>query len=146
MKSLSCLLVLFSLAMQSFAQTASQPQVSQPQVSQEQIDLWKKKSKTNLIVSLSMATVGVGMVIGGIAADANKDPLQEDTPGLTVAGIGVLVALGSIPFTIMSGVYRKKAKNASVSMSMRSVPLAPVAGNMHLQSQPSVTLSIPLGR
>ena len=142
MKNLSVLLVMISFAIQTFGQTASQPQT----VSQAQIDEWKKKSKINLIVALSMATVGVGMVIGGIAADANKDPFQEDTPGITVAGIGVLIALGSIPFTVMSGVYRKKARAATVSVSSMSVPLAPVGGSMHIQPLPSVRLTIPLGR
>jgi hypothetical protein len=142
MKNLCCLLLLVAFATQTFGQTASQPQ----QVSQEQIDLWKKKAKTNLIVSLSMATVGVGMVIGGIAADANKDPFQEDTPGITVAGIGVLVALGSIPFTVMSGVYRKKARAATVTVTSMKLPFSPAGGYFRVKQQPSLTLSIPLGR
>ena len=86
------------------------------------------------------------MIIGGIAADANKDPFQEDTPGITVAGIGVLVTLGSIPFTIISGVNRKKARNATASVSVISVPLSPATGNLQLSRQPALTLSIPLGR
>jgi len=85
-----------------------------------------KKSKNQKTVAWILLGSGVALVTGGLIAHYNyinnqDDPfaeLTETTTGEVVAGIGLLVAGGSIPLFIASSKNKKKAKATSVFIDM----------------------------
>lgn len=101
------------------------------QVTPKQDLNWKesdyyKKSKNQKTAAWILLGSGVAMFTGGLIAHYNyvndeNDPfagLTSTTTGEVVAGIGILVASGSIPLFIASSKNKKKAKGASVFIDL----------------------------
>jgi hypothetical protein len=110
-----------------------------------------KKSKHQKTAAWILLGSGVALITGGLIAHANYINNQDDlfaeftevSNGEVIAGIGVLVAGGSIPFFIMSSKNKKKAKAASVFINIENAPVLQGAV-FNNQSFPAVGVKIHL--
>ena len=151
MKNFIILTMLLAFTTVSLAQqTAPIQQQTTPNQNWKDSDLYKK-SKTQKTVAWVLLGSGTALFVGGLIAhynylNNNDNPfaeLTETTTGEVVAGVGVLVASGSIPFFIASSKNKKKAKAASVFID---VERARVLQGTAFSNQPfpAVGVRIPL--
>lgn len=97
------------------------------------------KSKSQKTVGFVMLGIGAGLV--AVAAPGNVD---FDTLGALVVVAGA-AALVSIPLFISAAKNKRRARAASVQLKMRKIPV-PVQNSLAIESYPSLTFRINLGR
>lgn len=102
---------------------------------------YKSKSRNAMIGSICMAGVGAVCLAIGIKNLADTDLFDDNSDGgIILTGIGSGLLLGSIPFTVMSGVYKRKAR---AIMKTQSTGFGIPSGN---KSITGISISIPIGR
>lgn len=143
MKQCFLLLTLLSLASYSFSQAND---------SLERLrDHYLRIRKHEVTAGNIMLGVGIALnFFGFLSAFRNSvDHAVNDTPGrpytgTTVAGIGVITALGSIPVFVVAHTHKIKAMHMKLDMQ-KTQALLP-ASRLSATYQPSLTLSFSLSK
>jgi hypothetical protein len=119
--------MIFSTMMLAFAASSFGQQTAPKQNPNWQESDYYKKSKSQKTVAWVLVGTGAGLFVGGMIAHFNyindgHDPLSgvdgTFTTGEAIAGVGILVASGSIPLFISSAKNKKRAKEGAVFIDM----------------------------
>jgi hypothetical protein len=111
---------------------------------QEEVKALLKTSNEAFIASLALVTAGgIGVIVGGIISVNELNDATEATTGPVVMLVGSIVAISSIPFTIIKGVKKKQAR--AIVYGQNGVSLVPGTILPNTQSV-GLTRAIPLGR
>jgi hypothetical protein len=119
--------MIFSTMMLAFAASSFGQQTAPKQNPNWQESDYYKKSKSQKTLAWVFLGTGTAMIVGGMIAhfnyinDENNPFAGIDgtfTTGEAIAGAGLLVASGSIPFFISSAKNKRRAKEGSVFIDM----------------------------
>ena len=84
-----------------------------------------QKSKNQKTAGWVLVGGGTALIVTGfIVGNSENSTFDDAATGATLAGIGVLSALGSIPLFIASGKNKKKAANMTTNIKMEKSTLA----------------------
>lgn len=138
MKHVLVCLVLLMMAPAVFSQRPD----STITLTREDYLLMSKHQKTTGWVFLG---VGAGLVASGFIVDAAKQPSPDDPYEISATGasmiiVGMLSAMGSIPFFVNSSKNAKRA--AEISLNNQNL-LIPRNNAFVVMPQPTLTLKIP---
>lgn len=139
MKNLTAFIAVVLMATHSYGQKAVVPSTTS-----EEVEALRKTSKNLHTTAIAMVSIGTALICIGSIVVVDSDATSN--AGAVMLYTGVILNIASIPFTITSYVAKKKAKKASLSLSATSVPKLELAGAMHKNFQPALTLTIPLHR
>lgn len=124
--------MILSTMLLAFAASSFGQQTVPKQNSNWQESDYYKKSKNQKTAAWVLLGTGTAMFVGGMIAHVNYVNKNADilaglgattTTGEVIAGVGLLVAGGSIPFFISASKNKKMAKEGSVFIDMENVPL-----------------------
>jgi Na+/proline symporter len=137
MKKVIAFAILFFVTTSSFSQ-----QTNSTQTLTRQDYLTKSKNqKTSARVLLvgGAVLIGTGLLIG----TREEATLDDAATGGTIASIGILSAIGSIPLFIASGRNKRKAMNVSTYFEIRQNPVQ-AGTRLTLRSSPALSLKLNL--
>ena len=148
MKKIVISTMLLAFAIASFGQLDTAPKPALMQAD------YLKKSKTQKTVAWIFLGTGVALFTGGMIAHYNHVNNPDDFEdaiesafgydnATAVAGLGLIVAGGSIPFFIVSSKNKKKAHAASVFIDIKKTQVLQGTA-FHSQSFPALGVKIHL--